>query len=221
MRSDDQSPSDGDSDTRQSSILDDTRQRRILALLDDRPLTVRDLVVQLAARESGTDPTRLSADDRRAVRLDLYHRCLPKLDAADWIERHPEGIVVTDTAPVGDEDTSLPALEESAPHLWDAVGALRARPRRRDIVSVIASRDHPLTLAELTSELKERIDSSETPRWDRTDSLTGALHHVDLPKLADIGLIEYDADEKTIARRPALLALVDRLDRCDDAVDTS
>lgn len=65
------------------SILADPRQRRILSILlkKSHPMTERDLSVQLMAEEMGTVPSDVTEDDHRPVQVDLYHRCLPKLEA--------------------------------------------------------------------------------------------------------------------------------------------
>lgn len=200
-----------------SSILRDPRQRRILLLLLDssQPLTERDLSVRLAAREEGVAPSDVTPDDRESIRVDLYHRCLPKLEANGWIERHPKGIFAADPLPFGDDDPSFPGLglSDPDPPSEEVIAALLARPPRQDIVSVIASQSQQLTLRELATELDQGSYASWKPETNGYASpALGLLHHVELPKLAEVGLIEYDSDEKTITRTPALVTLANRFD---------
>jgi len=180
------------------SVLTDPRQRQLLATLAERshPMTVRDLAVHLAAQAADTTPAAVSDEQCRRVRIDLYHRCLPKLDAAGWIDRRPDGVVAAESPPVGDR-----VLRELRECDCAVVRALYACPRRRDVLSVVDSTEGPLTLTELAVELADSDQSqwqTEQHRNERT--LRKTLHHIDLPKLADLALLSYDATEKTVTR---------------------
>lgn len=194
----------------QSSVLADSRLRRVLSILSDRshPMTVRDLAVQLTTQQADTAPADVSENDHHRVRVDLHHRCLPKLEAVGLIERHPEGIIATESQPFEDEDLLLPDLRDAENLPREAVSALLVRPRRQDLVSVIASQRHRLTLEELATELVER-DHTEWTAEQRESECT--LHHIDLPRLTEVGLIEYDSTERTITRTHALMTLVNRM----------
>lgn len=197
-----------------SSILGDERQRRVLSVLLDRsrPVTVHVLGVRVAAQEAGIEPSETARVDHGSVRADLRHRCLPKLEAVGWIERHPEGVVADEPIRPAPEGLSFPDLRDPEHPAWAAASALLARPRRQDLVSVVADRPPRVTLDELARELRAR-----GPRWRtgiRDEGTTrGTLHHVDLPKLAEVGLVEYDADEGTVAPTSRLTGFVDRPDR--------
>lgn len=214
MCSEASSPQGGDPFLELSSILDDARQRRILSILCDRsePISDRELGFELAARKTGTEPADVSETDLGPVRIDLQHRCLPKLDAVGWIERHPDGIVAAESLPFGDEDSPLPDLQPSDERFWEAVGALLAHPHRQDLVSIIADRRSALTVEELASELGEYDRSSEQgARREDELGVLGRLHHLDLPRLAEAGLIEYDPDERTVVRTRLLTRLGNRI----------
>lgn len=209
-------PLQGDDDYLvRSTILADPRQRQILSILLDQshPLTDRDLAVQLAARETGTPPSDVTEKDHQPIRVDLHHRCLPKLEAAGWIERHPEGVVAAEQLSFGDTDLSVADLQDPDHTSWEAVAALLARPRRQDLVSIIAGQRRLVALEELATELASRGYPSWTTDVGRDEStILGMLHHVDLPKLAAVGLIEYDHDEKTVTCNRSLMTLVNRTD---------
>lgn len=209
-------PLPGDDDhLEQSSILAEPRQRRVLSILLERshPMTERDLSVQVTARETGTDPADISEDAHQSVHVDLHHQCLPKLESGGWIERDHAGITAAEPLSVGDEDSSPPTLQDPDHSSWAAVGALLARPQRQDLVSIVAGRRDQLTLAELATALTERSYASwPAEQCDDEPTLLSTLHHVDLPKLAEVGLIAYDPDEKTITGTRTLEALVNRTD---------
>ncbi|WP_423750599.1 DUF7344 domain-containing protein [Salinirarus marinus] len=213
MDSEPESLGDGDY-FEKSSIVGDLRQRRILAILLDRsrPMTAREISVQIAARETDVEPADVTEEGSRSIRMDLHHRCLPKLEPVGWIERRPNGVVAEEPLPLGVEKLSLPELREPEHPFWDAVSVLLAQPRRRELVSVIANQRHRVTLDELATGLRTRGRPSRRGWPDDERDLLCTLHHVDLPKLAETGLIEYDADGKTIARTRRLAAFVDRMD---------
>lgn len=198
-----------------SSILRDPRQRRVLSILIDRssPLTERDLSVQVAARETERAPPDVPEDDRQSIHVDLHHRCLPMLEENGWIQRYPEGVVAAEPPSVAVDDSSLPDLRDSDQPFWEAIGALLARPRRQDLVSILGDGLDRLTLEELATEVRERGRCAwAAERRDGEPTIRSTLHHVDLPKLADVGLIEYDPEDKTITSRRPLTSLVDRTD---------
>jgi len=192
-----------------SAIVADPRQRRILAILESRarPTTVDELGRRLAAAERG-DGAVVDDVDPRSIRPDLRHRCLPSLESVGWIDRQPDGIRLDD--PLSGVDISLPPLGAPDDPAWPVVSALLARPSRRVILSVVADHDGRLTLADLAAELRLRDDVVQPDDDDRR--LPIALHHVDLPKLAAIEVIEYDPDARTVIPTPRLAACLDRLD---------
>jgi hypothetical protein len=197
-----------------SSILADSRQRQVLSILLDRshPVAERDLSIQVAAQETTKALAEVTEEEYESIRVDLHHRCLPKLEAVGWIERCPDGMITTGPLFSWDESSSVPDLQNSDCPFWEAVSTLLARPRRKELVSIIADRPR-LSLEELATELAESGPDSWTDEQGESElpSLS-TLHHLDLPKLAEIGLIEYDHDEKTITRTSTLLTLVNQTD---------
>ena len=170
-------------------------------------MTERDIAVQLAVQEAGVSPADVTDEQLQPIQLDLHHRCLPKLEAAEWIERTHEGIVAT---PIAEADSPSTLLTSDGPP-GDAIDALLARPLRRDLASIVADRHRPLTLEELAVELTSCERVSSTTGCDEDElPLSRRLHHVDLPRLADVGLLEYDPEEKTVARTHSLMALLNR-----------
>jgi hypothetical protein len=218
MDSDGQLLSEGDEDYGPFSVLADPRQRQILSILLDQthPLTERDLSLEVAARETSKEPAEVAVEEHETIQVDLYHRCLPKLEAAGWIERSPEGVITTESLVSWDEDSSAPDLQNPEHPFWEAVGTLFARPRRMELVSIIADQPPNLSLEELATELEEWGPDSRTAEQRESEpALLSTLHHLDLPELAEAGLIEYDHDEKTITRTPTLMTLLNQSDLND------
>lgn len=205
--------SEGNGGLEQSSIFGDSRQHQLLSFLlrQSQPMTERDLAVQLAG---GENPSSAVTDgDIRSLLIDFHHRCLPKLEAEGLIERYPEGIVAAESLSFDDENSSFPGLQNPDHPAWEAVRAVTARPRRQALVSALASHRRSLTVEELETELVDGECRSWTTEGESDDSATLILlHHIDLPKLADVGLIEYEHETNTIIPDCEMLRLVNRLD---------
>nr|WP_227380346.1 hypothetical protein [Haladaptatus halobius] len=176
-------------------------------------MTERDLAVQLTAQETEQSPSDLTEEDYQQIQMTLYHYCLPKLEATGWIERQPEGIIATERLFFEQTELSLPDIDDPDLPSWEALAPLLARPRRQHVASIIADYNQSLTLDELGTALT----TSDHTTWEAEDggnepTLLVTLHHVDLPKLEEVGLIEYDSDEKTITQQRSLRTFVDWMD---------
>ena len=183
----------------QGSIVADPRQRRILAILrrQGEPIPTVELGTRLAASDE-------SAAAAEQVELDLRHRCLPKLESVGWVERRPAGVCPVDPLPLECRSFDTPPVRDPDDPLWDVVGALLTRPYREAILSTVAARGDRLTVDSLAACLRDE-DAVTWADDDRTLALS--LHHVDLPKLSEMGAVAYDRDERTVAP-------VDRLSTC-------
>lgn len=80
----------------------------------------------------------------------------------------------------------------------EVFGAL-AHDRRRRVLAVLRAAEEPLSLTEVAIELTRRHGGPDGPGREDPADVRVALHHRHLPKLADAGLVEYDAAEKTVA----------------------
>lgn len=171
-----------------ADVLEGARYRQVLAILlecsDPVPLE--------------TLAQRLSDDDVHATQVDLYHRCLPRLEAVGWVTRRPDGVTTTEQCPLRAGQAS--ALHESNDRFWDALSTVGDRPRRRAIVSLLVQQDRSLSLDRLAMELQSRGNGSQTTtEHEDISDIHTALYHVDIPQLADAGLIKYHANEGQIA----------------------
>lgn len=200
----------GRDELEQSSILADPRHRRILSILrtQSEPMSVEELCRRLAvAEDDGTSGT-----NRRSIRTDLRHRSLPSLEAGGWIDRRADGIYLQQRRIAETVAIPLPALTAPDDPMWDVVSAILARPYRRDLLSVVADADGALTIDALADDLQKREDSAVTARSDSDGVLRRALHHVDVPKLAATGVIEYEWEERTVEATHRLRPFLDRFD---------
>jgi hypothetical protein len=85
---------------------------------------------------------------------------------------------------------------------------LLADEQRRTLVSVLAGQTSPVTLTELATTLGAREPSPDgEPDTHRTIEIR--LHHVHLPLLAEVGVIDYDqAEQRVEPRQPRLRELL-------------
>lgn len=73
---------------------------------------------------------------------------------------------------------------------------------RRVILSrLIDAPDHVATIEELVSQLVKR-KADQTGELPSPDGVEMQIHHIHLPKLVDVGLVEYDARNEELRYRP-------------------
>lgn len=114
-------------------------------------------------------------------------------------------------------DVQHDSTDLEASHSTDALLELLAHPHRQESLEYfVDAADETLTLDEVTTHLvsHERERTGDRPARNRVETM---LHHVHLPALADMGVIEYDARSRKIRYRPherleALLACVRSVD---------
>lgn len=71
--------------------------------------------------------------------------------------------------------------------------------RRRRVIQYLKRRLEPVSLRDLSERVAElETDKSPAPR-DIRQSVYNSLHQTHLPKLDDIGIVDYDRDRKTVA----------------------
>lgn len=167
-----------------------------------RPVTVDELCHQLAAMDR--DDADAGGSSLESIRTELHHHCLPSLEAVGWLERRPDGLHLDEPLFDGSLPFSLPALRRPDDPIWELVSALLARPYRARLLVAVAKHDGYLTVEELAATLQGQDVDERTLRL--------ALHHVDLPKLAAVGSVEYDRDGRAAAPTDRLSTALDRLE---------
>lgn len=73
-----------------------------------------------------------------------------------------------------------------------------ANSRRRHVLDVLGESDSPVTLADLAADLASR-ESDETADRERIERVQISLYHNHVPKLDDVGIVEFDATERTVS----------------------
>jgi DNA-binding transcriptional ArsR family regulator len=95
---------------------------------------------------------------------------------------------------------TAPDSETSPPS--DAVLSAVADDHRRAVLRTLErTGETERSFEALVEAVAERLDAGGTPAPDRRRRVRTALHHVDLPKLAACGLIDYDPESKRVRSR--------------------
>ena len=99
-------------------------------------------------------------------------------------------------------DAEAAAIDQS-----DAL-ALLANDRRRLVVHWLRRADQPVSVAELAERICEHERTGASSGTDSSfERVYADLYHAQLRKLADVGVIAFDADERTATATPAVAAL--------------
>ncbi|WP_436927816.1 DUF7344 domain-containing protein [Halosimplex amylolyticum] len=181
-------------------------RRRILGLLSERapePVTCEELATALAAPSDGRSPEEVTGEQRRQALVTLRHAHLPKLAAANLVERDDETVALTDH-PAFRDPGLLEVLQGETtadPESLDALFRAITDGRRRAVLDVLSHQFGPIRLETLAREIGaygRDVNESDVATED-VERVLGRLHHVDLPRLSDAGVVTYDADEQTVA----------------------
>jgi type IV secretory pathway VirB4 component len=75
-----------------------------------------------------------------------------------------------------------------------------AHKRRRAVLYTIARRSVPIDLHTIAREvaIQEQPDNAEPVTVELTEEVRTSLYHTHLPKLAELGLIEFDPEEMAV-----------------------
>ncbi|MDS0280917.1 DUF7344 domain-containing protein [Haloarcula onubensis] len=178
-----------------STALADQRSRQLLSCLQDGPATVRDLAVALAASDLDCARSAVTATDRRQYHQQLDHRYLPRLNDVGLVTRSPDGFVEYVPTVLDGFEVEFPSLAEPTDPSWPAAAAVLGRAYRHSLVSLVAE----VGSASL-SQLTDQLAGADGTPGQRPRELAITLHHVDLPKLAAVGLLNYDYESRTATR---------------------
>lgn len=212
MASQGSAPGEGADGYDAASILGNIRYRRILSILLERsePVSSRELGVQIAAAERTVPPSTVSETACKSVQTALAHQYLPKLQRVGWVDRTPNGLTATTPQPIPTDAVPLPSFHDPEHPHWEPISALLSRPYRIVLVALLADRQQPLSLSQLAAQFRE----CEPPSWVRslpgTKQLRVRLYHVDLPKLADVGLLAFDTAAQTVTHTALTSDIVTR-----------
>ena len=169
------------------------------------PLPQDELATMLAAWVHEKSYGDVAGEERQRAAGKLRHVHLPSLAAAGLIEHDTENHTVSLAEHPAFEDPGiLEVIGDDPPDSPDSLDAFFraiAEGRRRTALDALSHQFgsvHVETLARELAASGRDVRPSEMPDEDVESVLTSLLH-VDLPHLSDAGLIEYDADDATVA----------------------
>ena len=89
---------------------------------------------------------------------------------------------------------------------WSAMFSALASDQRRALVQYLTEAGDRTTVAEVVDHL---LDGDRGSARDERTRLITKLHHVHLPKLDAVGVVEFDPERRTVEKGPALDAAVE------------
>lgn len=97
---------------------------------------------------------------------------------------------------VGESDTIVVDIEEALDEVYSAL----ASERRRQILSVVRRESTPIDVRNLARQvtIQEACDNSKMVTEESIRDVHVSLYHNHLPKLADLGIIEYDTETEVV-----------------------
>ena len=107
------------------------------------------------------------------------------------------------TAPGADAEGDVPGVGRHDPLLeLNEVFSALGHPRRRYVMYTLVTESSSATLDQLATKLVawERRKPTEAVTDEERHRMTASLHHAHVPKLADLGVVEYDADDRVVSR---------------------
>lgn len=183
--------------------LSNPRRVAILAALaeHDGPAPTATLARRVVAAETGKRVTDVSSREERIVHASLRHTHLPDLSARSLVAWDRDAGTVSLSTNV-----SVPRLRRFLEGRSSMASSRLLRtlsnPRRRLIVSLLATHEAPMSVAELARRVaaEERSADPESLSGTEIDHVRVSFVHSHLPALSSAGLIEYDESRGVVAR---------------------
>lgn len=90
----------------------------------------------------------------------------------------------------------------------DDVYSVVANEHRRHALAVIAREPEAMNVSRLVEQVADRLrpEHAESASDRALRELRVSLHHRHLPKMVSAGLVEYDAESRTVKSTPAIVA---------------
>jgi hypothetical protein len=70
--------------------------------------------------------------------------------------------------------------------------------RRRVVLDVLRARVTPISLDSLAEAVAVRETDCDTPGPETVDTVALTLHHNHLPRMANVGVLDYDAESRRV-----------------------
>lgn len=83
----------------------------------------------------------------------------------------------------------------------DVVYRVLAHSRRRHVLDILSGSDSRVRLADLAADIasRERDESDEADEEEYVERVQISLYHSHIPKLEEIGVVDFDAADKTVS----------------------
>lgn len=149
---------------------------------------------------------RFETTETETVRAELRYIHLPALEEADLVTWRQKTEHVEPTAHPAFDDPRFKQLLDLQTDGLDEVLSALAHDYRRIILTVLEGEAASMSRSELGRELRRRVPAPAEHAVPAVETVTTTLHHVHLPKLDDLGLIDFDPERgrTTYVGHPAL-----------------
>ncbi|QLG28212.1 hypothetical protein HUG10_11905 [Halorarum halophilum] len=179
------------------------RRRAVLATLRDHgEFAMSDLATHVVAREEGVATDEVTDARRNRALTGLHHQHVPALaDTGLVVYQHDEEEPRVGPAVWLADDPTFDAIESAfaTGRTDEVVDTLLADSARELVVSILREHEGAFALDDLASAVAAVGRTAGSPPPERAvTSAVASLHHVHLPKLDDVGIVEYDAAERTV-----------------------
>lgn len=160
-------------------------------------LTITDLTARVVARVRGIPLADVTEEQYAETRAALHHSHLPALAERGLVEVRAEADATSVSPGPAFDAAHVDAVESLAgvgaidPTLASALGDRR----RRQIVSILSETDGAVR----TDLLAETMAGSSTHSSTGQTAEALRLHHCDLPKLAEAGVVDYRPEERLVS----------------------
>lgn len=207
---------DGDRPDRDDNLGRGARRERVLSHIrrNSHRMSERELAARVAAGDDRS-PEEVPEDEIRDLHVALRHVDLPKAAEVGLVEWDPLAGTVE---PAADPDAEAPLGELESRLLyadgWDGEATVTRKDRRRAALDALAAAGDELSVETLAARVA--ADEGGDPTERDVEAIATVLHHRHLPRLGDLGLVDYDPRERRVAlREDAALRDGAALDRRD------
>ncbi|MGZ0745696.1 DUF7344 domain-containing protein [Haloparvum sp. AD34] len=190
------------------NVLRNARRREVLTKLrqESKAVDLQTLVTQVAAAERELHPkdVDVDSDDRKRVYVSLYQTHLPKLVDAGFLEYADVDETTVRTTELGDRLAAFAADVASRDHRdhlsEETKFDLLSNRRRRLVIRYLNEVESATTLDDLAASVAAAENDTSTAALssDQRKRVYVSLYQAHLPKLADVGVVEYDRESGTV-----------------------
>lgn len=180
-------------------LLSNRRRRNLLTIVGERAdgLTTQDLATLLVSQETDQPLHEVSDEQRSAMLTSLQHSHLPRLQS--W-----SLVAVADDGTITLSESAAPTADSTDHELLSAALALEADETVIETTFEALASEKRLTVIGALRDAGELSAPALVEQVTQRDESTAedtriALHHRHLPKLADLGIIEYDSERGRVS----------------------